>query len=219
MPVIARINVVLPAPFGPRRPVTPGPNEQLSSDSATFGPNHTDTSVISTVGSGANAGSLTHPTGGCAPTPSPPGSLALAPSGCPRFARSSFDPPVAPQQHADARQQDDDVRADGEHAAVLDARRAASRGRSWPRKTRSRRYSGRASTLISRGRSIRRRARSRRRGCPTAIDVTRNRPMTAAPATMRRSVSEAMATPIDGVVDGQQERRRPGPATARRGDP
>ena len=43
-PVIARISVVLPAPFGPSRPVTPGPNEQLSSDSATFGPNHTETS-------------------------------------------------------------------------------------------------------------------------------------------------------------------------------
>ena len=32
--------------------MTPGPNEQLSSDSATFGPNHTDTSAISTVGLG-----------------------------------------------------------------------------------------------------------------------------------------------------------------------
>ncbi len=47
-PVIARISVVLPAPLGPSRPVTPGPNEQLSSDSATFGPNHTDTSTTST---------------------------------------------------------------------------------------------------------------------------------------------------------------------------
>ena len=56
-PVIARISVVLPAPFGPSRPVTPGPNEQLSSDSATFGPNHTDTSATSTVASAANAGS------------------------------------------------------------------------------------------------------------------------------------------------------------------
>ena len=43
-PVMARISVVLPAPFGPSRPVTPGPNEQLSSDSATFCPNHTETS-------------------------------------------------------------------------------------------------------------------------------------------------------------------------------
>ena len=56
-PVIARISVVLPAPFGPSRPVTPGPNEQLSSERATFGPNHTDTSATSTVASGANAGS------------------------------------------------------------------------------------------------------------------------------------------------------------------
>ena len=37
-PVMARISVVLPAPFGPSRPVTPGPNEQLSSDRATFWP-------------------------------------------------------------------------------------------------------------------------------------------------------------------------------------
>ena len=37
-PVIARISVVLPAPLGPSRPVTPGPNEQLSSERATFGP-------------------------------------------------------------------------------------------------------------------------------------------------------------------------------------
>ena len=57
--VIARISVVLPAPFGPSRPVTPGPNEQLSSDSATFAPNHTDTSATSTVGSTTNAGSST----------------------------------------------------------------------------------------------------------------------------------------------------------------
>ena len=39
---MARISVVLPAPLGPSRPVTPGPNEQLSSDSATLGPNHTE---------------------------------------------------------------------------------------------------------------------------------------------------------------------------------
>src|SRR3954471_16274567 len=56
-PVIARISVVLPAPFGPSNPVTPGPNEQLSSDRATLGPNHTDTLEISTVASLANAGS------------------------------------------------------------------------------------------------------------------------------------------------------------------
>ena len=56
-PVMARIRVVLPAPFGPSRPVTPAPKEQLSSDSATFWPNHTDTSVATTVASATNAGS------------------------------------------------------------------------------------------------------------------------------------------------------------------
>jgi hypothetical protein len=56
-PVIARIRVVLPAPLGPSNPVTPGPNEQLSSDSATLGPNHTETSVTSTVASVTKAGS------------------------------------------------------------------------------------------------------------------------------------------------------------------
>jgi hypothetical protein len=39
---MARIRVVLPAPLGPSSPLTPGPNEHVSSDSATFGPNHTD---------------------------------------------------------------------------------------------------------------------------------------------------------------------------------
>ena len=121
IPVIARISVVLPAPFGPSSPVTPGPNEQLNSDSATFGPNHTDTSLISTVGSASERRVLTHPSGGCARAPSPPGSLALAPSGCPRCARSSFDPPIPPQQHADASQQHDDVRADRQRTSVLDA--------------------------------------------------------------------------------------------------
>ena len=42
-PQIARMSVVLPAPFGPSRPVTPGPNEHDTSVSATFWPNHTDT--------------------------------------------------------------------------------------------------------------------------------------------------------------------------------
>ena len=54
---MARMSVVLPAPLGPSRPVTPGPNEQLSSDSATFWPNHTDTSVAATVASATKAGS------------------------------------------------------------------------------------------------------------------------------------------------------------------
>ena len=56
-PVMARISVVLPAPLGPRRPVTPGPNEQLSSDRATFWPNHTDTRSATTVASATKAGS------------------------------------------------------------------------------------------------------------------------------------------------------------------
>src|SRR5690606_2671982 len=83
MPVIARMRVVLPAPLGPRRPVTPGPNEQLSSDSATFWPNHTDASRTSTVAFGTKAGS---PGGGAAGgavsgavTAPPPGSGAGAP--------------------------------------------------------------------------------------------------------------------------------------------
>ena len=63
VPVIARIRVVLPAPFGPSSPVTPGPNEQLSSDSATLAPNHTETSSTSTVGVAANAGSSVAPSG------------------------------------------------------------------------------------------------------------------------------------------------------------
>ena len=51
------MSVVLPAPFGPSRPVTPGPNEQLSSDRATFCPNHTETVSTSTVASATKAGS------------------------------------------------------------------------------------------------------------------------------------------------------------------
>src|SRR4029077_17074882 len=56
-PVFARIRVVLPASFGPISPLTRGPTEQLSSDSATFGPYQTDTLAISTVAWEANAGS------------------------------------------------------------------------------------------------------------------------------------------------------------------
>ena len=56
-PVTARIRVVFPAPFGPSRPVTPGPNEHDRSVSATFCPNHTDACCTVTVASGANAGS------------------------------------------------------------------------------------------------------------------------------------------------------------------
>ena len=55
---MARMKVVFPAPFGPSRPATPGPNEHDSSVRATFGPNHTETPRASTVASGTNAGSL-----------------------------------------------------------------------------------------------------------------------------------------------------------------
>ena len=85
-PVIARISVVLPAPFGPSRPVTPGPNEQLSSDSATFCRNHTDTLSTVTVASATNAGSTA--------------------DGRRSVGASSFHPAVAAQQHD---------RADDEH--------------------------------------------------------------------------------------------------------
>ena len=54
---MARMRVVLPAPLGPSRPVTPAPKLQLSSDSATFCPNHTDTSLATTVASATKAGS------------------------------------------------------------------------------------------------------------------------------------------------------------------
>ena len=82
VPVIARISVVLPAPLGPSSPVTPGPNEQLSSDSATLAPNHTETSSTSTVGVGGERRVV----GRRRPVRS-------------ASAASSLDPPVAPQQH------------------------------------------------------------------------------------------------------------------------
>src|ERR1044072_5924358 len=63
-PVIARINVVLPAPFGPRSPVTPGPKEQDTSASATLGPKNTEAPETNTVGFGREAGSRADATGG-----------------------------------------------------------------------------------------------------------------------------------------------------------
>ena len=51
-----RSRVVLPAPLGPSKPVRPGPNEQLTWDTATFCPNHFETSVASTVASSTQAG-------------------------------------------------------------------------------------------------------------------------------------------------------------------
>ena len=92
---------------------------------------------------GANAGS-TRPSGGCARAIA--GLAGARSSGCPRCARSSFHPPVAPQQHADAGQQHDDVRADRQRPAVLDAGRAASRGR------RGRGRRGRGGTAAGRAR-------------------------------------------------------------------
>ena len=97
-PVIARISVVLPAPFGPSRPVTPGPNEQLSSDSATFCRNHTDTLSTVTVASSTNAGSSA-------------GSVRV----------SSFHPAVATQQHRGPDEQHRDVDDDREQPAVAHA--------------------------------------------------------------------------------------------------
>ena len=46
---MTRSSVVFPAPFGPSRPVTPGSNESVTSDNATFWPNHFDTARASTV--------------------------------------------------------------------------------------------------------------------------------------------------------------------------
>ena len=51
-----RSRVVLPAPFGPSRPVIPGPNEQETLETATFWPNHLEISVISMVGFGNERG-------------------------------------------------------------------------------------------------------------------------------------------------------------------
>ena len=42
---------------------------------------------------------------------------------------------------------------------------------------------------------------------PDAIDVTRNVPMIAAPATMRRSVSDGEGDADDGVEHGEQDDR------------
>ncbi len=55
-PTTMRRRVVFPAPLGPSRPVTPGPNEQVRSDTATFCPNHFDTWRISMVGSATQEG-------------------------------------------------------------------------------------------------------------------------------------------------------------------
>ena len=97
---MARMSVVLPAPLGPSRPVTPGPNEQDSSDRATLGPNHTDTSVTSTVGSATKAGS----------------SEAREDQ-----SRSRVGLPVAQEEEAQRRQHDDEVVDHGQQAASLDA--------------------------------------------------------------------------------------------------
>ena len=56
-PEIIRNSVVLPAPFGPSTPVMPGPNEQVTSETATLVPNHFETPATSTVGSATKAGS------------------------------------------------------------------------------------------------------------------------------------------------------------------
>src|SRR5437879_3822967 len=81
-PVTARVSVVFPAPFGPSSPVTPGPNEHDSSDSATFGPKNTDTPETTTVGWATKAGSSDPSVAAGAPTDGPgavPGALVTAP--------------------------------------------------------------------------------------------------------------------------------------------
>ena len=135
-PVIARISVVLPAPFGPSRPVTPGPNEQLSSDSATFGPNHTDDVVDLDrgVGDERRVESARSAIGGGRRrerriSARPIGSGAAAR----RCRRTST------TRYASTREQ----------AAAVDTPSSGESGSMWPRNTRSRRYSGSASTLIS----------------------------------------------------------------------
>ena len=55
---MSRNSVVLPAPFGPRRPVSPGPNEHDRSDTATFCPNHLLTRSTTMVALGAKAGDV-----------------------------------------------------------------------------------------------------------------------------------------------------------------
>jgi hypothetical protein len=50
-------NIVdLPAPFGPRSAVTPGPTSKLTSETATSGPNHFETPSATTLGSTALTG-------------------------------------------------------------------------------------------------------------------------------------------------------------------
>ena len=106
---MARMSVVLPAPFGPSRPVTPGPNEQLSSDSATFWPNHTETSPTSTVASVTNAGSSAG---------SSAGATLGAGHGSGVLMRRM---PVAGEQDHECGDEDDRVHDHREEAAVRDA--------------------------------------------------------------------------------------------------
>src|SRR5207247_10017857 len=86
-PVTARISVVLPAPLGPSRPVTPGPKEHDSSDSATFGPKNIDRPDTTTVGSGTKAGSSAGSTGGAAAGGSGGVAVTVPPTGSARGAR------------------------------------------------------------------------------------------------------------------------------------
>ena len=58
-----RSSVVLPAPLGPSKPVTPGPKAQVRSDTATFWPNHLETARTSTVGFAAQDGEVVGHTG------------------------------------------------------------------------------------------------------------------------------------------------------------
>ena len=49
-PHITRNSVDLPAPFGPSNAVTPGPTENVTSDTATTSPNDLVTFVTATIG-------------------------------------------------------------------------------------------------------------------------------------------------------------------------
>ena len=175
-PVIARMSVVLPAPFGPSRPVTPGPNEQLSSDSATFWRNHTDTLLTVTVAFGERGIVADASVGGTVIVP-PSGSGAGAPT-APigqrprRRATIASSPPLA---HAAERRPGIDVAEEHEVAQVQRQREHVDRARP-------------AEPPLN--------CDVADEDVADAIDVTRKRPMIDAPATMRRSVSDEIATPI-----------------------
>ena len=203
-PAMARISVVLPAPFGPSRPVTPGPNEQLSSDRATFWPNHTDTPPTTTLGSATNAGSV--------------GTIGVF-GAAPSHRRSPLHPAVAVQQDADAGGDDADVEPAGGQRGVVDARSRSCAGRAGRGTRRRAGTAGCASDVDQ---------RSRR-----AAAAEPSRSPISTPGGDRRHQEQADDRragddpPIgqrgdrhadDGVVQRQQGDRRRAPSRGRRGD-